>query len=190
MINLGELNNFPCRLTIFRAVSPLFIVPLALTGFEVWAFVWGVVAYLTDACDGYYARKYGLVTNTGRVIDPLADKILFYSLIIMFYQLVYVWLIVLNLALDCVSTALHSYEKDGSNNFGKYKTGNHIATLVSLSFYYMESISPYFHWIDLIFLAHYAFVVAIMLAFKSLYVRISNIGFRRSLMIVIGVSGD
>lgn len=49
-----------------------------------------VVAALTDLMDGYYARKYGIITGFGKFMDPLADKILVSSALISFIALGYV----------------------------------------------------------------------------------------------------
>ena len=49
-----------------------------------------VVAALTDLADGYYARKYGVITGFGKFMDPLADKILVSSALIAFIALRYV----------------------------------------------------------------------------------------------------
>lgn len=71
--------NIPNKLTILRIVlAPVFLV-LMLVEFPFHHLAAGLVfglAALTDLLDGHMARKYGLVTNMGKFLDPLADKML------------------------------------------------------------------------------------------------------------------
>ncbi|HRX57417.1 MAG TPA: CDP-diacylglycerol--glycerol-3-phosphate 3-phosphatidyltransferase [Eubacteriales bacterium] len=80
--------NLPNRLTIFRMV----LVPLmvAAFSFDHWLPWWNYlaagiffVADMTDIVDGYIARTRNMVTNFGKLMDPIADKLLFCSAFIM-----------------------------------------------------------------------------------------------------------
>nr|WP_315019704.1 CDP-diacylglycerol--glycerol-3-phosphate 3-phosphatidyltransferase [uncultured Aminipila sp.] len=71
--------NLPNKLTVGRVIAVPFFVVLYLMGYNLIAFLIFIVASLTDMLDGKIARKYNLVTNFGKIMDPLADKILVYS---------------------------------------------------------------------------------------------------------------
>lgn len=71
--------NLPNKLTIARIFAVPFFIATYLLGYYVIAFVIFGIASLTDMLDGKIARKHNLVTNFGKIMDPLADKILVYS---------------------------------------------------------------------------------------------------------------
>lgn len=78
--------NLPNKLTLLRIILvPVFIV-LYLTQIYIPACVVFAVACITDMLDGRIARKYNLVTNFGKIMDPLADKILVYSAFCLFVE--------------------------------------------------------------------------------------------------------
>ena len=83
--------NLPNKLTLFRVILiPFFVVCLYLseaTWNEGWLYgslIIFIVASLTDLFDGKIARKYNLVTNFGKFMDPLADKLLVSAALICF----------------------------------------------------------------------------------------------------------
>lgn len=78
--------NLPNKLTLARIVCTFIMIVFILLPGKVFAwlsFVMFGVASLTDAADGHIARSRNLVTNFGKFMDPLADKILNYSVMIL-----------------------------------------------------------------------------------------------------------
>lgn len=71
--------NLPNKLTVARVIAVPFFIAAYLFGCYIAAFVIFIAASFTDLLDGKIARKYHLVTNFGKIMDPLADKILVYS---------------------------------------------------------------------------------------------------------------
>ncbi|MBQ1396372.1 MAG: CDP-diacylglycerol--glycerol-3-phosphate 3-phosphatidyltransferase [Eubacterium sp.] len=71
--------NLPNKLTLARIIAVPFFIIAYMTGHSLIAFVLFILASLTDMLDGKIARKYDLITNFGKIMDPLADKILVYS---------------------------------------------------------------------------------------------------------------
>ncbi len=92
--------NLPNKLTIARIIgAPVFVVFYAL-GWYIPAFIVFAAASITDLFDGRIARKYNIVTNFGKIMDPLADKILVYSAFCMFIDkgLMPGWMLIIILA--------------------------------------------------------------------------------------------
>ena len=71
--------NLPNKLTIARIIAVPFFIAAYYMEWHLAAFIIFILASLTDMLDGKIARKYGLVTNFGKIMDPLADKVLVYS---------------------------------------------------------------------------------------------------------------
>ena len=103
--------NLPNKLTILRVVMiPFFVVfmllPVAGSADKWIALALFIVASLTDMLDGHIARKYNLVTNFGKFMDPLADKLLVCSALVCLVDLaripswavivIIIWKVVLN----------------------------------------------------------------------------------------------
>lgn len=83
-------RNLPNLITIGRIlVCPVIFVMAISPSVDArfGAFIFFVIAGLSDLWDGYLARKYGWVTDFGKLIDPLADKLLLLSTFIPFYMI-------------------------------------------------------------------------------------------------------
>lgn len=107
--------NLPNKLTTARMILvPVFIVLYLLyngnDGINIPAFVVFAVASFTDYLDGHLARKNNLVTNYGKIMDPLADKLLVTSALVCMVQtgLVPAWMVIVILAREFAITGLRA----------------------------------------------------------------------------------
>ncbi|MCL1808488.1 MAG: CDP-diacylglycerol--glycerol-3-phosphate 3-phosphatidyltransferase [Clostridiales bacterium] len=121
--------NLPNKLTIGRVLAvPAFIAVLMLGHYYASAAIF-VLASLTDMLDGMIARKMNLVTNFGKIMDPLADKLLVMSALVCLVQLGDVpgWMAIVVLAREFTVTGLRSVAAAGgaviaAGTTGKVKT--------------------------------------------------------------------
>lgn len=125
--------NLPNKLTIFRVILiPFFIVFLLIpiTAFDKWiALAIFIVASLTDLLDGKIARKYNLVTNFGKFMDPLADKLLVCSALICLIELNKIpsWMVIIIIAREFIISGFRLVAADNgvviaASYWGKFKT--------------------------------------------------------------------
>ncbi len=125
--------NLPNKLTIFRVILiPFFVVLLLfdITAYDKWiALAIFIVASLTDFLDGYIARKYNLVTNFGKFMDPLADKLLVCSALICLVELgrIASWIVIVIIAREFIISGFRLIASDNgvviaASYWGKFKT--------------------------------------------------------------------
>ena len=126
--------NLPNKLTIFRVILIPFFVFFMLapnmTGINHYiAAAIFIVASLTDLLDGKIARKYNLVTNFGKFMDPLADKLLVCSAMICLIQTgqLAAWIVVIIIAREFIISGFRLIASDNgvviaASYWGKFKT--------------------------------------------------------------------
>lgn len=126
--------NLPNKLTVLRVVLiPFFVVFMLvdiLGAYDKWiALAIFIVASLTDLLDGKIARKYNLVTNFGKFMDPLADKMLVCSALICLTALdkLPAWITIVIICRDFVISGFRLVAADNgvviaASYWGKYKT--------------------------------------------------------------------
>ena len=77
-------STIPNSLTLFRCLTALLLPLIVIYGGEIGAIVATpllILAGMTDYFDGFYARKYKVISNFGKILDPIADKLLVIGLI-------------------------------------------------------------------------------------------------------------
>jgi CDP-diacylglycerol--glycerol-3-phosphate 3-phosphatidyltransferase len=126
--------NLPNKLTMFRVILiPFFVFFLLAPYFEGYgnyiAVAIFIVASLTDLLDGKIARKYNLVTNFGKFMDPLADKLLVCSALICLVELgsLPAWIVIIIIAREFIISGFRLIASDNgiviaASYWGKFKT--------------------------------------------------------------------
>ena len=125
--------NLPNKLTIVRIIMIPFFVFFMLTDFVAgakWiATILFCLASLTDFLDGHIARKYNLVTNFGKFMDPLADKLLVCSALIALIDLdrIPAWIVIIIIAREFIISGFRLIAADNgvviaASYWGKFKT--------------------------------------------------------------------
>ena len=144
--------NLPNKLTFLRIVLIPFVMLFIMMGVErplfmYIAFALFVIACLTDFLDGYIARKYNLVTNLGKFMDPIADKLLIICTLICFVQIggcmVYDhvwWVLALIVAREIAITGFRTIAAErgvviAANMYGKLKTNAQMFWTIFLILY-------------------------------------------------------
>ena len=126
--------NLPNKLTLFRVILiPFFVFFMLAPYFEGYgnyiAVAIFIVASLTDMLDGKIARKYNLVTNFGKFMDPLADKLLVCSAMICMIDLkrLPAWFVIIIIAREFIISGFRLIASDNgiviaASYWGKFKT--------------------------------------------------------------------
>lgn len=126
--------NLPNKLTILRMIMiPVFLVVLYIPGLgmagNIAAAAIFILASITDFLDGKIARKYNLVTNFGKFMDPLADKLLVCSALIALvdFDKVAAWIVIIIIAREFIISGFRLIAADNgvviaASYWGKFKT--------------------------------------------------------------------
>lgn len=138
--------NLPTLLTLIRiAVTPLLVIMLYWPGpwMCFFATLLFIAASVTDIFDGMLARRMGLVTNLGKFLDPLADKLLICSVLVMLVRLDWVeaWVAVAIIGREMAVTGLRAVAADegmviAADKYGKLKTIIQIVALCPIMLHY------------------------------------------------------
>ena len=158
---IKNILSHPNSLTLFRVAAVPIIVILLLFPNRLCSFISALVfsaAAITDFLDGFFARQRGLVSNFGKVMDPIADKVLMSTSFIMLASLQWIpaWIVCIIIGREIAVTGLRNIMaqkgKDlSASSLGKYKTGFQIASIIPLIIHY-SYLTIDFHAIGSIFL--------------------------------------
>ncbi|MCI7796319.1 MAG: CDP-diacylglycerol--glycerol-3-phosphate 3-phosphatidyltransferase [Lachnospiraceae bacterium] len=137
--------NLPNKLTVLRVIMiPFFVLALMADGGTNPAYRYAaaaifIVASLTDMLDGKIARKYNLVTNFGKFMDPLADKLLVCSALICMIELgeLRAWMVIIIISREFIISGFRLIASDNgvviaASYWGKWKTTFQMIAVVLL----------------------------------------------------------
>ncbi len=158
--------NLPNKLTVLRIVLvPVFVFVILSNCFGEYS-KWAalaifIIASLTDLLDGKIARKYGLITNFGKFMDPLADKMLVCSALICMVALqkIYSWMVIVIVARDFVISGFRLVAAEqgkviAANYWGKFKTASQMVMIclliADIEWGFFPILTEAFKWIALI----------------------------------------
>ncbi len=155
--------NLPNKLTMLRVcLIPFFVVfmltDLAGEASRYAALAIFIAASLTDLADGKIARKYNLVTNFGKFMDPLADKLLVCSALICLIQTgqLPAWYVIIIIAREFIISGFRLIASDNgiviaASYWGKFKTTSQmiLIVLMILNLPALTLVTQIFYWIAL-----------------------------------------
>ena len=157
--------NLPNKITIFRVcMIPVFLVFMLVPGIPYANYIATAVfaiACASDALDGHIARKHNLVTNFGKFMDPIADKLLVCSALICFVALSYMpaWMVIVIISREFIISGFRLIAAENgvviaASYWGKFKTIAQMITcillIVQLPFAWVDVVEQVFIWLSLI----------------------------------------
>lgn len=144
--NLDKILSHPNTLTLFRIAASPVIVVLLLYPNRICNFFAAIIfsiAAITDYFDGFFARRRGLVSNFGKAMDPLADKLLVSTSLIMItsHDWAPAWMICIIIGRELAVTGLRNIiagqgEDISASHLGKLKIGFQIGAIIPLLLHY------------------------------------------------------
>ena len=113
MISRHETFNLPNTITLLRIGIVPFLFILLLEPGEFWSLILAilfVIASITDLFDGYFARKYNLITTMGKFLDPIADKLIVDTAMILMIQIHHIpaWIVAITIIRDLIVDVIRS----------------------------------------------------------------------------------
>ena len=156
--------NTPNKLTVARMIIVPFLVVVLLTGWggdanRYIALALFVVASVTDWFDGYLARKNNLVTNFGKFMDPLADKLLVCSAMICMIELnrLPAWFVIIIIGREFIISGFRLIAAENgiviaANYWGKFKTASQMIMIILLILHFdgiFVTLEQLFIWLSL-----------------------------------------
>ena len=136
--------NLPNKLTILRIIMIPFFVFFLLSGVGGSASKWIALvifaaASITDTLDGYIARRDNLITDFGKFMDPLADKLLVCSALICLIALdkIPAWIVIVIISREFIISGFRLIAADNgvviaASYWGKFKTASQMVTVILL----------------------------------------------------------
>ena len=172
------LKHFPNALTVVRFLLIPFILFYIFTGNYILAFIFFTISGLTDIADGFIARKFNLVSNFGKLMDPLADKLTQIATLtsLVITDIIPIWILIIVLAKEFIMIvgASFLYGKDVvvySRWYGKLATVLFYVAIVFSLLFKQFNLSDIWNNIDLglYYLALITTVCALIMYVKDLY---------------------
>lgn len=142
--------NLPNQLTVSRLFLAIVLFALMAWREYLWGLAVFIVAASTDWLDGYFARKYGMVTALGRILDPFVDKVIICGAFIFLVadkdSQISAWMAVVVVGRELLVTALRSYLESQGADFSATMSGKIKMLLqcvtVGASLYYLSHAEP------------------------------------------------
>jgi len=146
MIAKREIFNLPNIITLMRiSVVPFLFILLTEPG-EFWSLLLAIlfaVASITDMLDGYIARKYNMITTMGKFLDPLADKLIVNTAMILMIPIgrIPAWIVAVTIIRDLIVDGIRSIaSSEGlyiqASTLGKQKTIAQLFAVTALMVWY------------------------------------------------------